>query len=301
MILTPRVQYLKCLWLPSPVLKGLVPPFSLPSPAQKRVFRSCQMKPWWEPTQTAVIRLTSWKLQDLHTSSSSSSPVPQSVPASLLCFCVSVSHWGTTLGCNMAMTSAFCGSMLVLCFILKKRFRLLPQIRDSLLGYDCHDKLWSMQRARRPRAQQILNCTWLLTLHWEESITACWGMMDRSKLWSAEWSGGLELKAEDLLVWHLKNDERSLPEKQLSARPVPGLISIRGLYLSMLMCCSARCSGYISQVTFLIYLKNVNTARVFCRRAAWSDCQMENSLESSACLQSNRLRNAAEAGAVWHK
>lgn len=223
MILTPRVQYFKCLWLPSPLLKGLMPPFSLPSPALKRVFRSCQMKSWSEPTQTAVIRLTPWKLQDLHTSSSSSSPVSQSVPASLLCFCISVSHWGTTPGSNMAMTSACLWPHAGVTFRFKKRFRLLPQVRDSSLRYDCHDKLWSMQWARRPRAQQIPNCTWLLTLHWEESITACWGMMDRSKLWSAEWSGGLEMKAEDLLVWHLKNDERSLPEKQLSARPVPRL------------------------------------------------------------------------------
>lgn len=46
------------------------------------------------------------KLQGLHTSSSSSSPDSQSVPASLLYFCFSVAHWGTVLASNMAMTLA---------------------------------------------------------------------------------------------------------------------------------------------------------------------------------------------------
>lgn len=131
------------------------------------------------------------KLQGLHTSSSSSSPDSQSVPASLLYFCFSVAHWGTVLASNMAMTLA-CLWPPCWCHISfkkkekNKHFRLLPQVRDSSLRYDCHHKLWSMQRARRLRAQQSRNCTWLLTLCWEESIAACWGMMDHSKLWSAE-------------------------------------------------------------------------------------------------------------------
>lgn len=140
----------------------------------------------------------------------------------------------------MAMTLACLWPHAGVTFHLKKHFRLLPQVRDSSLKYDCHHKLWSMQWARRLRAQQSRNCTWLLTLYWEESVTACWGMMDHSKLWSAEWSGGLELKAKDLLVWHHKNDdERSLPEKQLSARLVPRPDSHSRpvfVYVNMLQC-----------------------------------------------------------------
>lgn len=98
-------------------------------------------------------KINTRKLQDLHTSSSFSSPASQSVPESLLYFCFSVSHWGTTPGSNLAMTLACLWPHAGVTFHFKKHFRLLPQVRDSLLGYDCQ----AMVNAMGKKAQGSTN------------------------------------------------------------------------------------------------------------------------------------------------